>query len=143
MITAAQIALARAEAANLGWTTESVSDVYKQGITLSFTQWDLPAPSVGYLNSADIALGTDNVKKIATQQWIASYPDGHMGWNVWRKTGFPVLTPAPDAVNTSKQIVRRFTYAASEYTNNPELVKEAVDRLPGGDKQDSKVWWDQ
>ncbi len=143
LITAAQIALARAEAANLGWTTESVSDVYKQGITLSFTQWDLPAPSVGYLNSADIALGTDNVKKIATQQWIASYPDGHMGWNVWRKTGFPVLTPAPDAVNTSKQIVRRFTYAASEYTNNPELVKEAVDRLPGGDKQDSKVWWDQ
>ena len=110
---------------------------------MSFTQWGLAAPSSAYLNGTDVALGTDNVKKIATQQWIASYPDGHMGWNVWRKTGFPVLTPAPDAVNSSKQIVRRFTYAAAEYTNNPELVKEAVDRLPGGDKQDSKVWWDQ
>ncbi|WP_291400546.1 SusD/RagB family nutrient-binding outer membrane lipoprotein [Daejeonella sp.] len=143
LITAAQVALARAEAANLGWTTESASTAYTQGITLSFTQWGLAAPSSSYLNGTEVALGTDNVKKIATQQWIASYPDGHMGWNVWRKTGFPVLTPAPDAVNTSKQIVRRFTYAAAEYTNNPELVKEAVDRLPGGDKQDSKVWWDQ
>jgi hypothetical protein len=143
LITAAQIALARAEAANLGWTTESAADTYKDGITLSFTQWGLAAPSAAYFNASDVALGTDNVKKIATQQWIASYPDGHMGWNVWRKTGFPVLTPAPDAVNSSKQIVRRFTYAAAEYTNNPELVKEAVDRLPGGDKQDSKVWWDQ
>lgn len=143
LITAAQIALARAEAANLGWTTESASTVYQQGITLSFAQWGLPAPTTAYLNGADVVLGTDNVKKIATQQWIASYPDGHMGWNVWRKTGFPVLTPAVNAVNSSKQIVRRFTYAATEYTNNAALVKEAVDRLPGGDKQDSKVWWDQ
>jgi hypothetical protein len=143
IVTAAQIALARAEAANLGWTTESVTDTYNQGITLSFTQWGLSAPSSSYLNGGDVVLGTDNTKKIATQQWIASYPDGHMGWNVWRKTGFPVLIPAVDAVNTSKQIVRRFTYANLEYTNNAAIVKEAVDRLPGGDKQDSKVWWDQ
>ncbi|MGF1922768.1 MAG: SusD/RagB family nutrient-binding outer membrane lipoprotein [Bacteroidia bacterium] len=143
LITAAQVALARAEAANLGWTTESVTATYQQGITLSYGQWGLAAPSAAYFASDEVALGTDNVRKIATQQWIASYPDGHMGWNIWRKTGFPVLTPAVHAVNTSKQIVRRFTYATAEYNNNIVNLKPAVDRLPGGDTQDAKVWWDQ
>ena len=66
-----------------------------------------------------------------------------MGWNIWRKTGFPVLTPAPAATNTGKQIVRRYTYALAEYTNNAENVGPAVARLPGGDTQNSRVWWDQ
>lgn len=143
VITAAQVALARAEAANLGWTSENVNTVYQQGIRLSFEQWGLPAPDAGYFGQDAVALGTDNVKKIATQQWIASYPDGHMGWNVWRKTGFPTLVPAPAATNVSKQIVRRYTYAAAEYTNNKVNVQPAADRIPGGDTQDSKVWWDQ
>jgi len=143
LISAAQVALARAEAANLGWTTENTAALYQDGITLSHQQWGLAAPSAAYFTGPDVALGTDNVKKIATQQWIASYPDGHMGWNVWRKTGFPVLIPAPAATNTSKQIVRRYTYALTEYTNNKVNVQPAVDRLPGGDTQDAKVWWDQ
>jgi len=143
LVTASQIALARAEAANLGWTTESVTATYQDGISLSFTQWGLPAPSAAYFAGDEVALGTDNVRKIATQQWISAYPDGHIGWNVWRKTGFPVLTPAIHAVNTSKQIVRRFTYAVAEYNNNLVNLKPAVDRLPGGDTQDSRVWWDQ
>ncbi len=143
VITAAQVALARAEAANLGWTTENVSSVYQQGITLSHEQWGLAAPSAAYFAGADVALGTDNVKKIATQQWIASYPDGHMGWNIWRKTGFPVLAAIPGATNTSKLTQRRYAYPASEFTNYPLIVKVAVDRLPGGNTQETRVWWDQ
>lgn len=143
IVTAAQVALARAEAANLGWTTEDVTSAYNAGINLSHEQWGLASPGAAYLGSDAVILGTDNVRKIATQQWIASYPDGHMGWNIWRKTGFPVLTPAPAATNSSKQIVRRYTYATAEYNNNAANVKAAVDRLPGGDTQDAKVWWDQ
>ncbi len=143
LVTAAQTALARAEAANLGWTTENLNSVYEQGIALSHEQWGLAAPGPSYLTHPDVVLGTDNVKKIATQQWIASYTDGHMGWNIWRKTGFPVLTPAPAATNVTKQIVRRYTYATAEYTSNNANVKAAADRIPGGDTQDSKVWWDQ
>lgn len=143
VVTAAQVALARAEAANLGWTTENVTSVYQQGITLSHEQWGLAAPSASYFAGADVALGTDNVKKIATQQWIASYPDGHMGWNIWRKTGFPVLAAGPGATNTTKAIQRRYAYPASEFTNYPLIVKVAVDRLPGGNTQETRVWWDQ
>jgi len=65
-------------------------------------------------------------------------------WNIWRKSGFPTLTPAPNATNTSGQIPRRYTYANSEYTSNTTNINAAVALLPGGlDSQDAKIWWDQ
>lgn len=146
IISAAEVAMARAEAADLGWTTEILSSVYSVGITLSFEQWGLSLPS-NYLTKTDVQLTTAgtgaNKKQIAIQNYIASYPDGLRAWNIWRKTGYPVLTPAPDATNSSKQIPTRYVYASSEYTTNEVNVKEAVARLTGGDSQDSKIWWDQ
>ena len=114
---------------------------------MSHEQWGVAAPSNSYLNQANVVLGAvgaaSNVKNISTQRYIASFPDGLQAWNIWRKTGFPVLTPAPAATNTTKQIVRRYTYVSAEYTSNKVNVTAAVARIPGGDTQDSKVWWDQ
>jgi hypothetical protein len=145
VISAAQVALARAEAANLGWTSESLATVYAAGITLSYAQWGIPVP-VNYLTQGGVALGAvgavGNDGKIATQRYIASYPDGMQAWNIWRKSGYPVLTPAVDKVNTSGLIPRRYTYASAEYTSNAASIAAAVALITGGDTQDSKVWWD-
>lgn len=144
ILSAANVALARAEAANLGWTSEDVAAVYKRGIELSHEQWGLSV-SAAYLAQESVALGggaAANTRKIATQRYIALYPDGMQAWNLWRRTGVPTLTPAPDASNTSKQIPRRYTYGQSEYTSNKVNVEAAAAALTGGDKQDSKVWWD-
>jgi hypothetical protein len=104
----------------------------------------LPA---AYKTQAAVALGApgtaSNLGKIAIQEYIASYPDGLRGWDIWRRTGFPVLTPAAAATNASKQIPRRFAYAVGEYTSNKAAIEAAVALLPGGDTQDAKVWWDQ
>lgn len=145
VISAASVLLARAEAADRGWTTENTSDLYKAGITASFEQWGLPAPPATYFTGTNVALGAagTNLKQIATQQWIAYYPDGLQAWSNWRRTGFPVLTPAPDAVNATKQIPRRYTYSPNQYSSNGTNLQEAVSRLPGGDTQDARVWWDQ
>jgi hypothetical protein len=142
LLTASYIALIRAEAANLGWTAESVATLYATGIELSFDYWgeDIPAD---YLTQADVALGTDNVKKIAIQQYIAVYPNGIYAWNIWRKTGYPVLTPSPNAANESKQIPRRMKYHNSEFTSNPDAVNEAVARLEGGNSDVARIWWDK
>ncbi|MHA8065484.1 SusD/RagB family nutrient-binding outer membrane lipoprotein [Aquirufa sp. ROCK2-A2] len=144
IISAGQIALARAEAANYGWTTENLSTVYSTGIALSHDQWGMTLPG-DYLSQSAVALesagAAGNLKKIAIQRYIAHYPDGMQAWNIWRKTGFPELTPAPDATNSSKQIPRRYTYGSTEFTSNKANVDAAVSALPGGDKQDSKVWW--
>lgn len=145
IVTAAEVALARAEAANLGWTSESLSTVYNAGITLSYAQWGIAVPA-NYLTQGGVALGAvgaaGNTARIATQRYIASYPDGLQAWNIWRKSGYPTLTPAPDHTNTSGLIPRRYTYASAEYTSNAANVNAAVALITGGDTQDSKVWWD-
>lgn len=146
IISAAEVTLARAEAANRGWTTEAVASLYSAGIDLSFAQWGLTTP-VTYKTQAAVALGAagsaDNIAKIAIQEYIASYPDGLRAWNIWRRTGYPVLVPASAAVNASKQIPRRLAYFPDEYSSNKASVEAAVALLPGGDTQDAKVWWDQ
>lgn len=146
IISAAEVALARAEAADRGWTTESLVTVYNEGIDLSYDQWGLTTPA-GYKTQANVVLGAvgtaANLGKIATQEYIASYPDGLRGWDIWRRTGFPALSPAPAATNASKQIPRRYAYAVTEYTSNKDAITAAVALLPGGDTQDSRVWWDQ
>lgn len=144
IIGASQVLLARAQAADMGWTTENTALLYQQGITASFQQWGLTAPAASYFTQTGVALGAPGTNKdeIAIQRWIAAYPDGIQGWSIWRETGFPVLTPAPDAVNSSKQIPRRYVYGNGEYSTNPDNTKEAATRM-GGDTQDTRVWWDK
>lgn len=169
IITAAEVNLAIAEAINIGWVAGNATQYYNAGITASYAQYGLSVPS-SYLTSGDVSLSgassDEALEKITLQRWIASYPDGHQGWNIWRKStpvasvpatatqayGIPALLPAQDATNASKQIVRRFTYAVSETTNNRENNAEAVSRIPantrpavaaGTDSQDARVWWDQ
>jgi len=148
VVSAAEVLLARAEAADRGWTTENATTLYTNGINASFAQWGIAAPPAGYFTQAGVAFGAPtgtgaNLSKIAVQRYIATYPDGLQGWSEWRRTGFPVLTPAPDATNSSKQIPRRYTYGTNEYATNPEEVKAKAAAMPGGDTQDAKVWWDQ
>jgi len=146
IINASSVLLARAEAADRGWTTENTSDLYMAGITASFTQWGLSAPDASYYTKPKVALGPagKNLKQIATQQYLAYYPNGIQGWNTWRRTGWPELSPAPDAINSPKVIPRRFMYGSSDYSLTATGVAEAVARLgSNGNKMDSRVWWDK
>ncbi|SFD88497.1 Starch-binding associating with outer membrane [Chitinophaga sp. CF118] len=148
LVTASQIAFARAEAADRGWTTETALTLYQDGINLSFAQWGLSAPAASYFTQSAVAFsaaqGTGaNLQQIAIQRYIATYPNGNEGWAEWRRTGYPALTPAVAATNTSKEIPRRYTYASTEYSSNSVNVTAAAARLSGGDSQDSKIWWDQ
>ncbi len=144
ILTAATVTLARAEAAERGWTSESAATLYAAAVTLSFTQFGYTAAqATTYLAQPAIAYGTSNIQKIATQRWLALFPDGLQAWAEWRRTGFPVLTPAAYAVNSSKQIPRRYMYGTDEYSLNASNVAAAAALMTGGDGQDSKMWWDK
>lgn len=153
IVKASTLLLARAEAADRGWTSETANTetLYQAGITASFEQWGLAAPDAMYFTDADVdlteAFGTGaNLAKIATQTWVAFYPDGVQGWANWRRTGYPVLTPAPDATNDSGEIPRRYAYSTNDYSLNGDSVKAAVVRQWGdedNDTQDERVWWDK
>ena len=144
LIGASNILLAIAEAAQRGWITANVATNYQAGIQASWDQWVVTGTIATYMANPDVALaGTaGDRQKIQLQQYIAFYPDGLQGWANWRRTGVPALTPTPYATNSSKQIPRRYTYGANEYSVNVASVTEAASRI-GGDSPDVRIWWDK
>jgi len=145
LLTAAHTFLARAEAAQRGWTSENATAMYSAGIKASFEQWEVFTQSAydAYLASDKVSLASGNpLEKIAIQRWLAFYPDGTQGWSEWRRTGFPALKPTPAALNTSKQIPRRNIYPSTEPNLNSASYSAAVSRI-GSDIIDTKVWWDK
>jgi len=142
LLTAGQVYLARAEAAKLGWTSESVSAMYTAGVTAEMNRWGISdaAAITAYLAQATVALdGTNDLRRIAEQRWVAHFPDGTQGWAEWRRTGFPVLTPAPGA---GKQVPRRIPYGPNEPLYNPTNYQAAA-ALYNNNSQDARVWWDK
>ena len=144
ILNASVVTLARAEAAERGWTTEVAANLYAQAVTLAFAQYGYTATqATTYLAQASVAYGTNNIQKIATQRWLALYPDGNQAWAEWRRTGFPVLTPSIYATNPGGQIPRRYIYGTDEYSLNKGSVTAAAALMTGGDGQDSRIWWDK
>jgi hypothetical protein len=147
ILSASQVLLTIAEAIQRGWVTGDVKQFYADGIKASFNRWGITdaAKQAAYLAAPNVALDNTSadLEKINTQKWIAIYPDGTSGWTEWRRTGTPALKPAVSAVNSSKQIPRRYTYPSTEYNLNKENLKAAVGKISGGDTEDSRVWWDK
>jgi hypothetical protein len=153
IVKASSVLLARAEAADRGWTSETANTevLYAAGVTAAFTQWGLTDPDLAYFAGANVdltaAFGTGaNIAKIGLQQWLAFFPDGIQGWSNWRRINIPALLPAPDATNDPKEIPRRYCYGTPDYSLTKVGVEEAVTRiLPAGvgDKMNGRVWWDK
>lgn len=146
ILTAGHVFLARAEAAQLGWTSESAATMYSSGIKASWQQWGAfdQAKFDAYMQSDGVSLAAGSPDaKIGLQRWLAFYPNGSQGWYEWRRTGYPALKPTQYATNSSKQIPVRYAYPATEPNLNSAAYQAAVGRLTGGDTQDAKVWWDK
>ena len=144
ILGAAHIWLARAEAAFRGWTAESYATTYARGIEESMKQWGVYSAGAlaSYLTQTEIDLSTGSaLDKIITQEWASSYPLGVRGWNIWRRTGLPTLTPAPGMT----QIPRRFVHGANEPNLNPQNWAAGVAPYTVAGQADSqfgKLWWD-
>jgi Starch-binding associating with outer membrane len=169
IIGASQSLLAWAEGLQIGWATNGVAkDAYEAGVAASFAEWGVTLPAT-YLTTGPANFLTGNgvaaigqapapwdaipasqnavtntpVKRIQLQRWLATYPNGNEGWAEFRRTGVPDLKPTRFATNAGGQTPRRYVYGVNEYATNGTQLAIAIARLPGGDKQDSKVWWDQ
>jgi len=138
ILSAANIDLARAEAAQLGWTSEDATTLFKNGIQANFDQWNL-----GSADAYIAAQGAPDATKIATQEWLAFFPNGLEGWDVYRRTGVPVLTPAP---GQAQPVPRRTTYGTNDYSYNASNVTAAAaNYIVNGqpDSQWGRIWWDK
>lgn len=119
LMTAAEIWFLRAEAALRGWTSESPSNCYRNGVVTSFRQWGADGVEeyllsdrigAGYKDVFDPAndiearcrvspkweegaSGEVKLEKILTQKWLALFPEGCEAWAEQRRTGYPRLFP--------------------------------------------------
>jgi len=143
VMSSAQIKLARAEAAQLGWTSEDAATLYAAGVKENMTDWGVFDQTSYDAYMSVVALdGTNNLKKINTEYYLAVYPNGNEGFSSWRRTGYPVLTPTPYAVNVSKQIPRRYMYGSREISTNLKNVT-AAGAAYSDNSADGHVWWDK
>ncbi len=168
---ASLVLLVRAEAKERGWIaggTAGAETDYNAAIAASFAQWGVTMPAAYLAGAANyqtgagvptsIGAGTapyDNFRaasgnlqdaatptklsRIALQYWVGAFPNGNEGWANFRRTGVPNLKTT--RFFTGK-FVTRYVYGNTDYGLNNANTLEAAGRISGGDKQDSKVWWD-
>jgi len=151
LLTAAYTYLNRAEAASLGWTSEDANAMLSSGIVASYTTLsnhygtDITADATGYATArvADVATAAGGaLQVIGEEKWVALFPLGFDAWSEHRRTGFPALVPAVDALNDGN-IPTRYIYPSEESSLNPTSYASGVSSLtPAEDKNTARVWWD-
>jgi hypothetical protein len=148
IVTYAQALLAKAEAEKLGWIPGgdgAAAADYTAAITASIQQWTGSSDGIdAYLANPQVIYDPTNaLKQIGYQRWVHLYMNGYEAWAEWRRTGYPLLTPAPN--NGNVQIPRRQGYPLSEHNVNTKNVEAAIaaqSGLHGKDDLTGRVWWD-
>jgi hypothetical protein len=168
----AEVYFLRAEGALLGWNMGGTAeDMYNKGISNSLIQWNVgstgnintytnstktPIAPGDYLNSPAVsnvpvkwsADPNMELQQIATQKWLALYPDGMEAWADYRRSHVMKLYPVVNSDNLdipdpNTQWLRRVNFLLSERQNNGPAVDAAVGLLGGPDKVTTPLWWDK
>lgn len=171
VMCAAEAWFLRAEGSLLDWDMGGTAkELYEKGIENSMLQWGItdetaiqtyingtstPVAPGDYLHSPALSnipvkfSGDIDVQKqqIATQKWLALFPDGMEAWADYRRGHYNTLYPVansdnPDLTDPSTQWIRRITFLLSERQSNGGEVTKAETLLGGPDKITTPLWWD-
>lgn len=171
VMCAAEAWFLRAEGILLGWNMGgSAQELYENGIKNSMIQWGITDNTViqNYVNRTAVPIAPNdflsspalsnipvkfsadiNVQReqIATQKWLALFPDAMEAWADYRRGHYNRLYPVansdnPDITDPSTQWIRRITFLLSERQSNAQEVEKAVTLLGGPDKISTPLWWD-
>lgn len=172
IISAAEAFFLRAEGALNGWNMGGTAkSLYEAGIENSLKQWGVtdaaaisnyinstntPVAPADYLNSpamSDVPVKFDEAnedvqrEQIATQKWLALFPDGIEAWADFRRSRELNLYPVANSDNAdlpdpTADVIRRITFLTVEQQTNKAEVEKAVSLLNGPDKITTPLWWD-
>lgn len=127
----------------------AAAEYYNAGVAASFDTYNgftnedgsvISMVAAAYLSNAGVAYNPATaLEQIGTQKWIALFGQGVEAFAEWRRTGFPVLSPAVDPIGIS-EIPSRYTYPSDEQNFNKSNYTAASAAI-GGDELTTKVWW--
>jgi len=167
---AAEVYFLRAEGALKGWNMgDNAQNLYNKGIEASMNQWGIAdaAAISAYVNSDNKPVAPEdalnspavsdtpikwssdaNTQKaqIATQKWLALFPDGIEAWADMRRSKLPKLYPVVNSDNAdipAGERPRRIPFIDYEKNTNKDGVDGAVGLLGGPDKATTPLWWDK
>ena len=169
VIRSGEAYLLRAEGALNGWNMGGTAEeLYAKGIEMSMrtngitdavainnyiNSPNLPMAPGGYFNTPAITgipvkFSADPEKQreqIATQKWLALFPDGQEAWAEVRRTAYPkryhvIHSDNPDV--PSGKFVRRIVFLEYDKDRNGPAVEAAESLLNGPDKPTTPLWWD-
>ncbi len=135
MLTFAEYNFIRAEAALYGAPGDP-QVFFQAGITASMQNAGVAKAAIdayilanGTLKGAD----SDKLKQIIEEKFVANFGVIMEPWTDWRRTGFPTLTPVPNAVTAD--IPRSLYYPQSEIDVNKNAPAQKANIL-------ERVFWD-
>lgn len=133
-----------AEAVERGYNVAgTAAEHYTDAVTASLTSWGVSSTDITtYLAKPSVAYATATgtyKQKIGMQQYIALYMDGFDAWTVQRRLDYPELVAPVDAKSAYPV---RYTYPVDEENLNSGSWSAASTAM-GGDKVDTKLFWDK
>ncbi|MDR0692319.1 MAG: SusD/RagB family nutrient-binding outer membrane lipoprotein [Prevotellaceae bacterium] len=156
-----EVCFLKAEAGIRGWAgAGNVKDNYENGIRASFDEarWNVNTSlystandetyiTTGSVQWDDGAGFETKLEKIATQKWIALFPNGTEGWAEVRRTGYPRLVPIARSEDISINVangefIKKLRYVDIEREINGENATSPSLNGGKGDGQNVRVWWD-
>lgn len=131
-----------AEAAKKGYISggdATAQSYYEAGILNSLTENSVASGYSAYIAIPFVAYNaTDALEQIGFQKWIVLFCQGFEAWTEYRRTGYPDLTPAAQAVYD--EIPSRLKYESTEVSVNGPNYKAAIEKQ-GPDELTTKIWW--
>jgi len=133
----AQLNFLLAEAAEklfISGGSTAAATYYAEGINASFQS---VGADIGSYPTAYIG-GSTGLAQIGKQSYIALFMQGYEAWAEYRRTGYPILTPAPGGVISG--IPSRFSYPGDEQSDNAVNYSSAVNEQ-GPDLLTTPIAW--
>lgn len=138
LLSAAESWFLLAEAAHRGWISGDAAEYYRNGISASMQQMEVPSSERDtYLSRPDVVYN-NTLERIILQKWLAlNSISGFEAWSDYRRVGLPEIPNTPGASPDERP--RRLLYPETEVqTNIAEVTKRDV-----SDITTARVWWDK
>ncbi len=124
LIMPAEIDLYKAQLALEGVAAAGDAETnYRNGISNAIKWWGQDIPGVlatvatGDIDAYVNGLAAPTMNDVYNQQYLATFLQPVMAWNVWRINKVPVLAPPPNS--SIGTVLRRFVYPPDEIAANP------------------------